>query len=61
MKKAFLIISILFLLAWLLGYFVMDAGTAIHLCLALAVLFYIQSVITADLNMDREIKTVINI
>lgn len=46
MKKGFQILSLLFLLAWLIGYFVFHTGMSIHVCLATALLCFIQSVIT---------------
>ncbi len=54
MKKGFQILSILFLLGWLGGFFFFDFGMPIHLCLAVSLLFLIQSVITPDMSVETE-------
>lgn len=61
MKKEVLIISILFLLAWVFGYFILDATAVVHTPVALAALFYIQTVVAAEVNTDREIKIIISV
>jgi hypothetical protein len=48
MKKGFLILSILFLITWLIGYFIFNASMPIHVCLAVAMLLFIQSIITIE-------------
>ena len=50
MKRGFLISSIVFLLTWLIGYFIFNASMPIHLCLAVGLLLYIQSIITIDVS-----------
>lgn len=54
MKKGFQILSILFLLAWLGGFFFFHFGMPVHLCLAVSLLFWIQSVITPGMRVETE-------
>jgi hypothetical protein len=57
MKKGFLILSVLFLVTWLIGYFIFNASMPIHLCLAVALLLFIQSIITMDgARLENETK-----
>ena len=48
MKKGFLILSVLFLATWLIGFFIFNAAMPIHICLAVALLLFIQSIITME-------------
>jgi hypothetical protein len=58
MKKGFLILSILFLITWLIGYFIFNASLPIHVCLAVSMLLFIQSIITIDAGrIQNEAKT----
>lgn len=45
MKLAFFIIAGLLAIAWILGYFIFNAGTFIHFLVISAVLSFIQGVI----------------
>ncbi len=57
MKRAFQILSILSLVGWLCGFFIFNIGMPIHLCLAISLLLYIQSVITTEIRTETEAKT----
>jgi hypothetical protein len=57
MKKGFQILSILFLLGWLSGVFIFHVGMPVHVCLAVSLLLYIQSVITPDSVAEAEPET----
>lgn len=57
MKKGFQILSILFLFAWVVGAFIFHFGIPVHVCLAVSLLLYIQSVITPDSHVETEPKT----
>ncbi len=57
MKKGFQILSILFLFGWLCGAFVFQLGMPVHVCLAVSLLLYIQSVITPDTVAEAEPET----
>lgn len=56
MKKGFQILSLLFLAIWLVGYFLFNASIPIHACLAVALLLFIQSVITLQTPTAHESK-----
>ncbi|MCG2616104.1 DUF5670 family protein [Terrimonas sp. NA20] len=45
MKRALFIIAALLILSWVLGFFVWNAGTFIHICLIIAAIFCMQAII----------------
>ena len=47
MKRMYLILSILLLISWLVGYFILQASTPVHIFIPLSLLLLLQSVISA--------------
>jgi hypothetical protein len=53
MKKVFYLLSFLFFLVWIMGFFVLGAGVFIHCILVIAVLLYLQGLISAPRLRSR--------
>jgi hypothetical protein len=53
MKKVFYLLSFLFSLVWVIGFFLLGAGMFIHCILVIAVLLYLQGLISAPRLRSR--------
>jgi hypothetical protein len=54
MKKLFYILAVLLSVTWLVGFFILGAGSVIHCLLMMGVLFYLQAIIsTANLKDSK--------
>jgi hypothetical protein len=45
MKKAFLLLSITVMTAWIIGFFILRMSPAVHVLLALSIVLYIRSLV----------------
>ncbi len=54
MKKIFLLLSIIVMTAWIVGFFLLKTSSSIHVLLALSIVLYIRSLLQINTSVTQK-------